>query len=123
MCDMLCYMQTHGTYLSGKRIQPNKPKQLVNGSSLTFGTGTCRYKLLSDSSGAGKDLRFASPISRHWQNCMGSAAHVAWRPSRQWFLLGERLCYCSGIKRKHIGDSMESARNPVRASHLLVKHR
>lgn len=53
---MLCYMQTHGTHLDGKKIQPNKPKQLVNGSSLTFGTSTRCYKLLSESSGAGKGL-------------------------------------------------------------------
>ncbi len=63
MDDILCYMQTHGTYLNGRRIQPNKPKQLVDGSTLTFGTSTCRYKLLSESSGAGKDLKSASPIS------------------------------------------------------------
>ena len=60
---MLCYMQTHGSYLNGTRIQPNKPKQLVNGSSLTFGTSKTCYKLLSESSGAGKGLMQASSAS------------------------------------------------------------
>ena len=58
---MLSYMQTHGTYLNGKKIQPNKPKQLAKGSSLTFGTSTRCYKLLSESSGAGKGLIICKP--------------------------------------------------------------
>ena len=47
----LSLLQTQGTFLDSKRLQPNKPKQLADGSVLTFGTSSVRYVVKCDSAG------------------------------------------------------------------------
>lgn len=44
--------QSQGTFLDGKKLEPNKPKLLTDKSSLTFGTCSCRHILSCDASGA-----------------------------------------------------------------------
>ena len=45
-------LQTQGTFLNSKKVQPNKPKQLTDGSVLSFGTSSTRYVISCDSAGA-----------------------------------------------------------------------
>lgn len=45
-------VQTQGTFLDSRRLQPNKPKQLIDGSVLTFGTSSLCYLVNCDSAGA-----------------------------------------------------------------------
>lgn len=88
---------SHGTFLGGSRLQPNKPALLKNGSQLTFGTGGPTYVLRRQPGGAVEEEAAARAAAR---------AAAAAPPG--------------GSSGKAAPPAPASL---VRASHLLIKHR